>query len=143
MNYKVITTICALLIVGLIYFMWRRYPYSPEINAVLFEAGNNRDQLEKVLKHYRRNPADSLKLRAAEFLIVNMQGKYSLEYGVPFEDVMAVYMRWDEHENWEEVNRIFGVGKKKVKEDVKHITAEYLINNIELSFKVWDEQNAG
>jgi hypothetical protein len=143
MNYKVIITICILFIAGSLYFILRRYPYSPEINAVLFQAGDNRGQLEKVLNHYSSNPGDSLKLRAAEFLIVNMPGKFSLEYGIPFEDVMAVYMRWDEYENWEEINRVFGVGEKKVKEDMKHITAEYLINNIELSFKVWNEQPWG
>ncbi|MDR2009047.1 MAG: transglutaminase domain-containing protein, partial [Bacteroidales bacterium] len=77
----IVTTILSLLIAGSIYFAWRRYlwnnpPYSPEINAVLFMAGNNRSQLEKVLKHYGKNPADSLKLKAAEFLIINMPGKY-------------------------------------------------------------------
>ncbi|MDR0698836.1 MAG: discoidin domain-containing protein [Tannerella sp.] len=144
----IITAILILIIAGLLYFTWRKYqwlhpPYSPEINSVLFMADDNRTELEKVLKHYSRDPADSLKLRAAEFLIVNMPGKYSLEYDAPFEDVMAVYMRWDDHEDWSEVEKIFGVGKNKLKEDVKYITAEYLINNIELSFKVWGEQPWG
>jgi hypothetical protein len=145
---SIITAIFTLIIVGSVYFTWRKYlcfhpPYSPEINSVLFMADDNRTELEKVLKHYSRDPADSLKLRAAEFLIANMPGKYSLEYDAPFEDVMAVYMRWDDHENWTEVEKIFGVDKKKLKEDVKYITAEYLINNIELSFKVWGEQPWG
>jgi hypothetical protein len=140
--------ICILLAAGSVYFILQRYrlnnpPYSPEVNAVLFQAGSNRGQLEKVLEYYSRNSADSLKLRAAEFLIENMPGKYSLEYDVPFEDVMAVYMRWDDHENWQEVDRIFGVGEQRVKEDVKYITADYLIDNIELSFKVWNEQPWG
>jgi hypothetical protein len=145
---NIITAILIVIIAGSIYFTWRRYlwlhpPYSPEINSVLFMAGDNRTELEKVLKHYSRDTADSLKLRAAEFLIANMPGKYSLEYEAPFEDVMAIYMRWDDHEDWSEVEKIFGVGKKKLKKDVKYITAEYLINNIELSFKVWDEQPWG
>jgi hypothetical protein len=145
---SVITAVFVLLIAGSICFTWHNYrrnhpPYSPEINRVLFMAGDNRSQLEKVLKHYSRNPSDSLKFRAAEFLIANMPGKYSLEYDAPFEDVMALYTRWDEHENRQEVHEVFGVNKEQVKEDVKHITADYLINNIELSFKVWREQPWG
>jgi hypothetical protein len=81
---NIITAILIAIIAGSVCFTWQRYrwnnpPYSPEINAVLFQAGDNRSQLEKVLKHYSRNPSDSLKLRAAEFLIANMPGKYSLE----------------------------------------------------------------
>jgi hypothetical protein len=133
---------------GVFYIIWKQYKwnnlsYSPEINTVLFMAGDNRPQLEKVLKHYKRNPADSLKLRAAEFLIINMPGKYSLEYEIPFEYVVAAYMRWDEHEDPKKVNRIFGFDKQTVKEDVKYITADYLIDNIELAFRMWKEQPWG
>jgi hypothetical protein len=141
-------SVCVLLIAGAICFTWQRYrnnnpPYSPEINAVLFMAGDNRAELEKVLKHYGRNPSDSLKLRAAELLIANMPGKYSLEYDAPFENVVAGYMRWDDIEDRKAVNKIHGIENQIVKEDVKHITGEYLINNIELSFKVWREQPWG
>ncbi|MDR1155105.1 MAG: hypothetical protein LBL04_10350, partial [Bacteroidales bacterium] len=52
--------------------------FSPEIEAVLQQAGSNRAELETVLNHYGIHPADSLKLRAAEFLIVNMPGHWSV-----------------------------------------------------------------
>jgi hypothetical protein len=42
-------------------------------------AGRNQRQLQRVLNHYSRDPADSLKLRAAKFLIDNM----AYHYGVP------------------------------------------------------------
>ncbi|MDR1340200.1 MAG: hypothetical protein LBK58_09140 [Prevotellaceae bacterium] len=137
-----------LLIAVSLYFTWRHYqwkkpPWSPEINAVLFMAGDNRGELEKVLKHYSRNPADSLKLRAAEFLIANMPGKYSQEYDAPLENVVAAYMRRDDVEDRKAVNEAYGLGKRTVREDVKYITGDYLISNIELSFKVWNEQPWG
>lgn len=44
------------------------------LEKALDSAGNNRTELEKVLKHYQN---DSLKLRAAEFLIENMPFHYS------------------------------------------------------------------
>ncbi|GHT61513.1 hypothetical protein AGMMS50239_12590 [Bacteroidia bacterium] len=111
--------------------------YSPEIEAVLNQAGNNRSELEKVLKHYSKNPADSLKLKAAEFLIVNMPGKYSEYYDAPWNDIAAVY--WTKSFNKQKTLNAYQLSKKIIREDVKYITADYLINNIELSFKVWQE----
>jgi hypothetical protein len=117
--------------------------YSPEIEDVLKQAGDNRSQLEKVLKRYSHNPADSLKLRAAEFLIVNMPDKYSVEYNVPFQNLMAYCIRMGGEENLRSVTEAYGPLEPVIKEDVKHITADYLINNIELAFKVWEEQPWG
>lgn len=48
-----------------------------QLEKVLTLAGNNRPELEKVLEHYKENEADSLKLRAAKFLIMNMPGHQS------------------------------------------------------------------
>ena len=41
----------------------------PTVKRALEMAGDNRPELEKVLEHYRQDPADSLKYRAAEYLI--------------------------------------------------------------------------
>jgi len=68
--------------------------YSPELEAVLQQAGANRAELEKTLQRYSDAPFDSLKLRAAEFLILNMPGKYSEYYDEPWNDVAAMRMRW-------------------------------------------------
>ena len=58
--------------------------YSDAIEETLRQAGSNRKELVKVLKHYGNDPSDSLKLRAAEFLIANMPGKYSSYYDAPW-----------------------------------------------------------
>ena len=42
------------------------------LEVALQSAENNRKELEKVLCHYQKNPADSLKYKAACFLIENM-----------------------------------------------------------------------
>jgi hypothetical protein len=113
------------------------------MKAVLKQAGDNRKQLEKVLKHYSRNPADSLKLRAAEFLILNMPGKYSEYYDAPWNDVAAQSMRWTSSPNKQGMLSAYGLGELVRKDDLTHITAKYLINNIELAFKVWQERPWG
>ncbi len=42
-----------------------RQNFSPSVDQSLGLAGENRQELEKVLKHYRQNDSDSLKLKAA------------------------------------------------------------------------------
>ncbi|GHT24549.1 hypothetical protein FACS189430_09640 [Bacteroidia bacterium] len=117
--------------------------YSPEIEKVLKQAGDNRHELEQVLKHYSKNPADSLKLCAAEFLIVNMPGKYSEYYDAPWNDIAVVCLRWTSSSDKQMVMDAYGLGEPVIQEDVKYITADYLINNIDLAFKVWREQPWG
>ena len=46
----------------------------PDLENALRQAGENRSQLEQVHDHYRN---DSLKYKAACFLIANMPGHYS------------------------------------------------------------------
>lgn len=50
---KIISLVFIMVIAGFGYYSWRCYrqaypPYSPEINAVLFMAGDNRSELEQV-----------------------------------------------------------------------------------------------
>ena len=49
-----------------------------KLETALRLAGDNRPELEKVLTHYSQSSADSLKLRAARFLIENMPGHYTI-----------------------------------------------------------------
>ena len=117
--------------------------YSDDIENVLQQAGKNRKELEKVLKHYGKNTADSLKLRAAEFLILNMPGKYSEYYDAPWNDVSTVMLRWTSSPDKQLVLDTYHLGEPVRKDDIDHITANYLINNIELAFKVWREMPWG
>ncbi|WP_455666944.1 transglutaminase domain-containing protein [Phocaeicola sp.] len=110
-------------------------------------AGVNRGELEKVLSYYK---GDSLKYEAACFLIENMPGKYALvpdnpsgKYKqalqfLPQEDVIS----WTIEGSvlWHILDSISGKQSWSFHrvEDIKTITAEYLINNIEQSFKVWN-----
>lgn len=53
--------------------------YPAGVEETLSLAGSNRGELEKVLRHYRKDPADSLKYKAACFLIDNMKWHLSTE----------------------------------------------------------------
>lgn len=84
-----------------------------------------------------------MKLKAAQFLIANMEGKYSEYYNTPWQNIASALYRWNDIPDEERLLVKHDWGELKVEEDVKFITSEYLINNIELAFKVWMEQPWG
>jgi hypothetical protein len=123
--------------------------YSPEVKKALKLAGDNRLELEKVLEHYSKSPADSLKLQAAEFLIGNMPGHYSIE------DTLYIQRYYNEvdsiHDLYKDsVHNIFLEAYKTVSDryntrqlnaisDIRCITSAYLIDNIDRSFELWQQ----
>lgn len=50
--------------------------YNDEIKTALKQAGSNKKELKKVLSYYNNDPSDSLKYKAACFLIENMRWHY-------------------------------------------------------------------
>ena len=117
------------------------------IEVALALAGENRPELEKTLDYYSRNPADSLKLRAARFLITNMPGHWSLasdalqDYYNDIDTVLNSEAAWQE--KVELLNQIslkyWHIVSTQV-EDVRVITSDYLIQNIERAFDVWHNE---
>lgn len=105
-------------------------------------AGDNRKELEHVLKHYK---GDSLKYQAACYLIEHMQGCYT--YKAARIDSLKS-LKWMSvtrgDEAWmDSVKRIWDsfsyLSAPKVY-DARVITADYLIKNIDHAFKVWYKQ---
>lgn len=111
-------------------------------------AGKNRDELEKVMARYRQNPRDSLKLKSAVFLIGNMEnnihfdGQWLKEFDQIFTrtaslDHAGIRKTKDSlvkelgEMNWANI---------EIKRDLKILSADYLIENIDLAYESW--QNA-
>lgn len=118
------------------------------LNQALKFAGENKIELEKVLKHYKN---DSLKLKAAIFLLENMPFYYAYE-SKQFDQYknnlykIAIENKCSDDEAIQIVQKRFGIlsnnSFRKVY-DAHVITADYLIKNIDLSFKIWREQPWG
>lgn len=102
-------------------------------------AGENRRELEKVLEYYRN---DSLKYRAACFLIENMPRWYAYD-GWQL-DTLEVLIRENGKGNLPKDDKMrwrgFDYHTLNKVYDSKVITSEYLIENIELAFKEWKKR---
>lgn len=128
--------------------------HSPDgVDQALALAGDNRGALEKVIAHYSQDPADSLKLKAARFLIANMPGFHYYEgeviekYYQVFDTIPKIHVKWpamDLNPMRDSLRHLYGFPiPADIKYDVEHLRADYLINNIDWSFKVWQEQPWG
>lgn len=107
------------------------------LEQALAFAGENRSELEKVLSHYENDPE---KLEAARFLIRSMPRWYGYE-GWQLDSIQSVLIQKEKgefvpKEVIEKWQRVSCYSLPKVY-DAKVITADYLIENIDLAFDVW------
>jgi hypothetical protein len=110
-------------------------------------AGGNRSELEKVLRHYKQDTTDSLKYRAAVFLISNMAGHYSCgdnSIESYYDELDSLSLQYAGRTG-DTVQFVFErLGKKYLKSypqtipDLWSIKASYLIKNIDKAFDAWE-----
>lgn len=123
------------------------------VEAALKDAGNNRRELQKVLEHYSA-PADTLKLKAAKFLIANMPyhyGYYGSEmekHGIIFSIIDTLSYRKenvtveDKMHIGDSLLTIYDEPRQdgvKAIPDTKVVSADYLITNIDFAFRAWQQ----
>ena len=136
--------------------------HHPKLEKALETAGNNRQELEKVLTHYALLK-DSLKLEAAKFLIENMPGHYTLRGDLI--DSFRFISKDAQNARFEKKTidtkgsiktitldsityfdiKIFDILSSHAEniknvshkqEDIKYITSDFLIKHIDASFKL-------
>ncbi len=119
---------------------------APGLEEALSQAGDNRGELLRVLQYYEER-GDSLKLRAAEFLIGNMADKGYLtgraidEY---YHFIDSVYQIKQPEYDIPYLYGTFRQQAKYLKEkpipawDAQTLSADYLIQNIDEAFAVWN-----
>lgn len=114
-----------------------------ELEYVLDLAGENRPELEKVLQHYKD---DTLKLKAARFLIVNMpgHGTFANSRTDTFYFALDTLLRTPrvqpgKTDSLIDTTKVM-TEKLQHKEDLRLITSGLLINNIDRAFEVWENE---
>ncbi|QEK52462.1 transglutaminase domain-containing protein [Pedobacter aquae] len=134
------------LILPITLFSQTKNNYPKEVEEVLQKAKANRNELEKVILNYNKSKADSLKLKAAYFLIINMDIHYSADYYWADSTGKRIdYNEMDYPNFFAAVDAFEAIKPKygKVKPvpfkylDIDTIKATYLINNIDNAFISW------
>lgn len=114
-----------------------------KLEKALQLAGNNRPELEKVLTYYRN---DSLKLAAAHFLIENMRYHIASagQFISPSGEIYSLDITlFPDHETVQKhcdslIHTGYRIDKSKQK-DIETVSSQFLIENIELAFEVWNK----
>ena len=123
------------------------------LESALMKAGENRVELEKVLALYSQDVRDSLKYKAACFLIENMPHYYYYE-GKLLDDYLTYFQILSDNklsdakpsDLAQSIVSSYGNysnNELALKQDIQSIDSAYLCNNIEWAFKVWQEQPWG
>lgn len=119
----------------------------------LQKAGKNRGELEHAIRHYQQDK-DSLKLKACYFLLENMEGHKHLdaENLRPFDTIFGVYdslltnkiVVHKQETAYPEIDDAWYKIVEKYEDpntleypDLEHITADFLIDNIDGAFQAW------
>jgi len=133
-----------LVLAGLFVSCEKRADY---LEQALQFAGENRPELEKVLQRYSIDPEDSLKYEAAVFLIENMPGHHSYKHAKQMEayhnEIDSVIKLCEKREDvkiqMEKISKKYESYSNDIIFDIHIMTADYLIDNIERSFSVWEQ----
>lgn len=117
-----------------------------DLKSILEKAGKNKKELETVLKHYKD---DSLKLKAALFLIENMPYHFSIEEyflspnGVKYRpDLKKINKEASMREHCDSLLKHNYKIYRKKKSDIQTLDSKFLIDNIDLAFIAWQKPGA-
>ncbi|WP_336594464.1 transglutaminase domain-containing protein [Bacteroides acidifaciens] len=149
-NFKyTLVIVLVIMLIGKVIINSLRKENVTSLETVLQVAGENRQELEKVLRYYKKNSSDSLKYKAACFLIENMPF-YTYSDGEQLDNYKSYYV-WlktskgkTPQEIADSVKNVYGPMKEPSKKrDIMEIDSAYLCHNIDWAFKVWQEQPWG
>lgn len=116
------------------------------LHYALKAAGDNKAELKDVLRYYRTEDKDPLKLKAAKYLIANMPAHYSYADTAMvnrYYDVALQILKSGKSAEWQRdtlrviSERDFPGMSQNVVSDVQVITSDYLIYSIDHAFTQW------
>ncbi len=146
---KAILVLLTTLITGIAGAAMSQSSYPDNVNQALEKSGKNLSELMQVLAHYAPTK-DSLKLRAAYFLIGNMEGHSYVTYFLKDTVGNAVDFSALNYPNYDSLTADFkqleakhgtlDFDRKETMEDLEVITADFLIKQIDYAFKAWRER---
>lgn len=124
------------------------------IADIIDRSGNNSDALKSVIRHYSKEPKDSLKLKAAYFIIENIEGMYTLDTASTegneiYFNLLKASWHTDGRIMYSRVTKAIDSVNNKLNivpsnppirylSEMHTIMSEFIIDNIEDAFYVWE-----
>lgn len=120
-------------------------PYPATVTAVLSQAGRNRVELEKALNYFYKQ-GDSLKIKAVNFMVANMDIHFSASYY--WADASGKKIPFNElnYPSFQASIKAFEALKKRhptihpqafIYRDIDSIKSSFIIDNIQRAFTAW------
>ncbi len=135
-------------IISIIYllFLYCNTAISQTLATTHLTSEANKKSIDKVLEHYK-DLGDKEKYEAALFLVKNMSSHRSVSFNWIDETGGNICFNETDYDDIESAKEAFNQIKnankltatKNIEYDAKFIDHDYLINNIDLAFKVWRE----
>lgn len=113
------------------------------LESILIGSGSNRHELEEVIKTFSTDKKDSLKLKAAIYLINHSPGHHSLDgQGIHQhqDNLKELLIRNSPAEDLIAEIKVFRHTNSMLKEDIQVITSDVLVNTINHAFEVWQNK---
>lgn len=133
-----------LLMVLVAFFTISCSPTSTKLKEAIYKSKENKVELEKLLSHYSSNPGDSLKLKAAIFLVENMPGHITLEgEEIDRNNINVELANGNQQYFTKKVMKMTPLRVPSIRdelvgrEDIANIKADYLIHHIDKAFEIW------
>ena len=146
-NKYILLFIALLLVFFFACYDFMSYPKSLGSNFEM--AGSNQSELKKVIRHYSHHASDSLKLKAAIFLIENMDAHYSYvsdEWDKCQLELDSLFKKELNNDKlkpaFDSISRKYDLSDVRYISDLKAVTAKFLIRNIDEAFKAWQSPYA-
>lgn len=136
-----------------VFLLFSCHQYSSKVREALDMAGDNKNELIKVLDHYKEEGKEE-KLKAAEFLIENLPYNYAYDTTNLYKyrivgNTADLLIKKNLKDSVEPViNRLWGdlkikedpynnIYSKPIQQDIEVITSKYLIDNIDNAYDQW------
>jgi len=118
--------------------------YPKSLYPIFEQAGSNQSELKKVLRHYGHRASDSLKLKAAIFLIENMDAHHSYvsdqweECQVELDTLFKKEREKDKLKHgFDSIYKKYDLSEVRYISDLRQVNATYLIRCIDYAFEKW------
>ena len=150
-----------IIFISCLFISCQKSTFPKEVETALSFAGENKKELIKVINFYNKKESDSLKLKAAYYLISNMMYHRHIDKTILYEDAFVKAKKardffqqteknYTVHDLKNYTNKIFKNVLDSINKspnfkdhndyfyDVKNINASFLIDNIEIAFEAYE-----